>query len=116
MLTSLAAILLPYRRKALFESSLNTKRLFGLPRITLAGLLSLLALAAFVVSILSDPTSGVSLSRTVDAGAGVGIPFKMFLFNVGVFLSGAVVYLITATIQKRRGIDISLAYRELPPE
>jgi hypothetical protein len=80
------------------------------------GVLSLVALGAIIISMLLDPVSGISLSPSVDAGSGPGIPFRMFLFNIGVFVSGFVVYYLAMLIQRRRGIDVTLAYKEIPPE
>jgi hypothetical protein len=35
---------------------------------------------------------------------------------IGVYVSGVVWYLAAKAIQKRRGVDIELLYREIPPE
>ena len=38
------------------------------------------------------------------------------LFVIGVYLAGILWYLAAKAIQKRRGIDLDLLYREIPPE
>jgi hypothetical protein len=38
------------------------------------------------------------------------------LFVIGVYAAGVVWYLAARAIQKRRGIDLDLLYREIPPE
>jgi hypothetical protein len=40
----------------------------------------------------------------------------MIGFNVLVFLSGFVVYHVAKYFQARRGVDVSLSYKELPSE
>jgi len=37
-------------------------------------------------------------------------------FMIGVVVVGVVWYAVTWVISKRRGLDLSLAYREIPPE
>jgi hypothetical protein len=66
--------------------------------------------------VLSDPYSGISLSPAADAGRGKGIPFLMFLINLAIFFSGFAVYYIASAIQRRRGVDLSLAFKQIPPE
>jgi basic amino acid/polyamine antiporter, APA family len=38
------------------------------------------------------------------------------LFVAGIYVAGVVVYMGARAIQKRRGVDIDLAYREIPPD
>jgi basic amino acid/polyamine antiporter, APA family len=116
LLTSVAAVAFPYRKRPLFESSSVRSRLANVPVISILGCLSILATLGMMASTLLDPVSGISFDPHLDAGAGAGLPFIMFLINVGVLLSGAVVYYVAMAIQRRRGIDIALAYKELPPE
>ena len=40
----------------------------------------------------------------------------MIGFNIVVFLSGLVVYYIAKWVQARKGVDVSLSYKELPSE
>lgn len=51
---------------------------------------------------VSDPLSGLTPG--------------MIIFDVIIFLSGLVVYLVAKWIQGRRGVDVSLSYKELPAE
>jgi APA family basic amino acid/polyamine antiporter len=115
VITSIAAVAFPFRQKALFESTQG--RMASRAKIfSLVGVLSVLCLGAILVSMLLDPVSGISLNPSLDAGSGAGIPFMMFLVNIAVFASGFVVYYVARAIQRRKGIDITLAYREIPPE
>jgi APA family basic amino acid/polyamine antiporter len=116
MTTALSATLLPFRRPEMFERSSVNWRIGGFPVMTLVGALALLGLLCVEISILSDPYSGVSLFPSTDAGAGAGIPFAMLWVNLGIFALGFVVYFVTKWIRKAQGIDIGLAFKEIPPE
>ena len=104
--TSLAAILLPYRRPEIYQSAPEfvRRKVGGVPVLVLFGvgnfiLFSLVLYSAFKLPAFSGPTG-------TDA----------VLFVAGIYVSGLVVYLAARAIQKRRGIDIDLAYREIPPD
>jgi APA family basic amino acid/polyamine antiporter len=103
---SLAAILLPYRRPEIYNSAPDfvRRRIGGVPVLVLFGignliLFSLVLYSAFKLPAFSGPTG-------TDA----------VLFVIGIYLAGLVVYLGARLIQRRRGIDIDLAYREIPPD
>jgi len=112
MLASVAGLLMPFRRPQQFESSGIAWRIGRLPVISLMGALSILFLAVVEVSILFDPVSGISLSPTYEDGG----PFFMLLLNLLVFFCGFIYYAIRKWLLKRRGIDIGLAFNEIPPE
>lgn len=105
-MASFAAILLPTRRPEIFAAAPDyvQKRVGGVPVITLLGignlvLFSMVLYSAFKLPAFSGPT-----------GSGA------VLFVIGVYVSGVVWYLAAKAIQKRRGVDIELLYREIPPE
>jgi amino acid transporter len=101
-MVSIAAILLPYRLPDVFETSAVKQRIGKLPVITLIGILSLLSCIFMAVVFVLDPLSGMT-------------PF-MIGFNVVIFLSGLVVYYVAKWIQARRGVDVSVSYKEIPKE
>ena len=105
-MASWAAILLPYRRPELFAAAPDyvQRRLGGVPVITLLGagnlvLFSMVLYSAFKLPAFSGPTG-------TDA----------VLFVIGVYLAGVLVYVAAKAIQKRRGVDLDLLYREIPPD
>ena len=102
IMVSIAAILLPYRLPDVFETSAVNQRIGGLPVISIIGFLSLVSCVFFAWVFLNDPMSGMTPT--------------MVAFNVGVFLSGLLVYFIAKWTQSRRGVDVSLSYKELPSE
>jgi len=115
-LTSVSAAVLPFRSRLGVGTPPLQRRLGPVPVITVIAGVSLLAIAVLDISVLSDPFSGISLSPTVDAGLGQGLPFLMFLVNIGIFSCGFVLYGLAYWIQRRRGVDVSLAFKEIPPE
>jgi basic amino acid/polyamine antiporter, APA family len=105
-MASFAAILLPYRRPQIFATAppYVQRRIGGVPVITLLGvgnlvLFSMVLYSAFKLPAFSGPT-----------GTGA------VLFVIGIYLAGVVIYFGAKAIQNRRGIDLDLLYREIPPE
>jgi APA family basic amino acid/polyamine antiporter len=105
-IASFAAILLPYRRPEMFAAAPDyvQRRIGGIPVVSLLGvgnliLFSMVLYSAFKLPAFSGPT-----------GTGA------VLFVIGVYVAGVVWYLAARAIQKRRGIDLDLLYREIPPE
>jgi len=101
-MVSIAAILLPYRLPDVFKTSPVNQRWMGIPVITLIGVLSLVTSIFMAVIFVLDPLSGMT-------------PF-MIGFNVVIFLSGLVVYYVARWLQARRGVDVSVSYKEIPKE
>ena len=99
---SIAAILLPYRLPDVFETSAVNQRIGKIPLISIIGVICLITCIFFLWVFAADPMAG--MTRT------------MIIFNVAVFLSGLVVYYVAKWIQSRRGVDVSLSYKELPSE
>lgn len=105
-LASWAAILLPYRRRDLFESAPPSarRRLFGVPVMTLVGIGNLFLYTLSLIGVFKFPAfTGPNGTRAI-------------LFVVGIYVSGVVIYLVSSQLQLRRGVDLSLIYNELPPD
>jgi basic amino acid/polyamine antiporter, APA family len=105
-IASFAAILLPYRRPELFATAPDyvQRRIGGVPVITLLGvgnliLFSMVLYSAFKLPAFSGPTGTEAV-----------------LFVIGVYVAGVVWYLVARALNKRRGVDLDLLYREIPPE
>jgi len=114
IMVSLSAVLLPYRRPELFAGSPVAWRLGRFPVLSLVGALSIVACLIMQWAYLNDPYSGISLDPSTLREGILG--FGMFLLNVGIFLSGLVIYAVARWWRRRQGVDISLAYREIPVE
>ena len=105
-ITCVAAIVFPYRRRELFESSDATTRFMGVPVLSLAGAAGAVGLLAIIVILLRDPSSGTNWPA--NKGQVIGI--------VAAFVIAAAVYFVATGLQRRRGMDIGVAYRALPRE
>jgi hypothetical protein len=102
-IVSVAAIALPFRQKRLFQESSVNYKVGGIPVLSIAGLASFLVFAYFVVN---SVTTSVFYTPTTDQGA-----FLVVLFG------GAIAfYFLAAEYRKSQGIDLSLAFKDLPPE
>jgi APA family basic amino acid/polyamine antiporter len=104
--TAIAAIVLPFRHPDLVASSPYARRVAGVPLFTLVGALALLGFLSAIAVLLWDPASGTSLAKD---------PGKLEL-SVLVYVVGFAIYYASKAIRRRQGIELELAYRELPPE
>jgi len=102
IMVSISAIVLPYRLPDVFETSTVNQRIAKIPVISIIGVLSVISCTIMAWAFLNDPLSGMTP--------------PMIAFNIAVFLSGLVIYYIAKWVQARRGVDVSLSYRELPAE
>jgi basic amino acid/polyamine antiporter, APA family len=104
ILVSISAIVFPYRQRALFESSPVNRRVGGIPLMSVVGALSLVALVIEAWTFLTDPSAGLN-----------GHPALVWM-NIGIFVSGLVIYFVAKAIQRSRGVDISRRFAEIPIE
>jgi len=105
-IAGVAGILFPYKHKELFQSApANVQRkLAGIPIVAILGVITLLT-GIFVAYIAASP---------IFTGAPVN-PYYM-AGMIGVFVVGLVIYEVSALYQKSKGIDISLRFKQVPPE
>jgi basic amino acid/polyamine antiporter, APA family len=102
----LAAASLPYRRRELYEASPKAigDRWLGAPAVTVLGSLTALAFAVLVYFLAAKPAySG-------------GYHWDSILVLTLTATIGLVMYGVSRVSLRRRGIDLDLAMRELPPE
>jgi amino acid transporter len=106
VVTAVAGTLLPYRQKALVENSPYSRRVAGIPILTLVGVLALLGFGGAVAILLWDEGSGASLSAN---------PGKLAI-ALGVYVLAVAIWFVARAVRRNQGIDIDLAYRELPAQ
>jgi amino acid transporter len=105
-LASWAAIVLPYRRPELFAAAppAARRRLLGVPIMTLLGFGNLVLYTLSLIGVFKFPAfSGPDGTSAI-------------LFVVGIYVVGALVYVLSTQLQKRRGVDLALIYKEIPPD
>lgn len=110
LVCSIAAIVFPYRRKSVFESSPVNWRLGGIPLMSIVGVISTAFLLIAEYIWWADPVNGL------DATTAVLGDDRMKILTVAVLVTGALWYLGAQAIQRSRGIRIERAFAEIPPE
>lgn len=103
---SLTGLLLPYRKPDVYRAAppLFRGTLFGLPWVTFFGAGSLLFSVIIVAQCIFQP----SLYGPISLGSIVA--------TLITFLWGVVALYISSAVNRRHGIDIQLAFQEIPPE
>lgn len=117
ILASIAAIVLPYKLKDVFEGSPFRYRIAGIPLLSILGVLSVIGLVFIEYAFLIDPNQLISFTAASPSTTvfGLAIP-NLVMLNAGVFLSGFVFYGLVKWIRARQGVDVGLAFAEIPPE
>jgi basic amino acid/polyamine antiporter, APA family len=103
LLSAIAAIVLPFRRKSIFNSSQATAKFAGLPVLSWIGLVSVIVLGYLSYNALTNPAIGPNA-------------LTARLIVASIVVAGALLYTISHYYNKKRGIDPSVLFAELPPE
>jgi basic amino acid/polyamine antiporter, APA family len=106
-LSALAAALLPYRAKQLYEASPGAKYMLGsVPLVTVIGSLGFVCGAMMVGFFMFR--SELGLAYTGDA-----VPYYIVL---GTAVLGLLVYFVMRSVRASAGLKVEYAFREIPPE
>jgi amino acid transporter len=105
LVVCVAGVVYPYRLREVWESS-GARRVFGIPAVTIAGAGGVVALGGLLGLFLFNSTINgtFAVTRTLSIG-----------FMGGVIALGVIWYAVAYAVQRRRGVDIGLAYKEIPP-
>jgi basic amino acid/polyamine antiporter, APA family len=103
MVVALCAIWFPWRRKALYEASPVKRSIARIPVLALVGVAALAVYMLFFYPLATNDTLG--------ANSTTGWVATAIIAGIGILI-----YPISYFINKARGVDLSLAYKELPPE
>jgi len=106
IVVSLAGIVFPYRLKSVWESA-GARRIAGIPAVTLAGIGGVIALGGMMLMFIVNPTINATFAVTRRLS---------LAFMVGVVVVGAIWYAVAFAVNRSKGIDLGLVYREIPPE
>ncbi|MFQ6081000.1 MAG: APC family permease [Candidatus Bathyarchaeia archaeon] len=102
-LTAISAIVFPFRRKEMFESSPARFRVGGIPVMSLVGLANAIFLIVFMYQ------------NWIDDMLGSNHPVSITLI-LSILAISFILYWIIRAIRRRQGIDIDALFREIPPE
>jgi amino acid transporter len=106
IVVAVAGAVFPYRLPAVWQSA-GGRRLLGTPVVTLSGVGGAVVLAALLATFIFNDTvnSTFAVTRTLS-----------LWFMLGVIASGVLWYAAVRLLNHRRGVDLGLVYREIPPE
>jgi len=107
--TTVAAIILPWRRKDLYDASpIASYKVAGIPAITIVGVIT----AAFLVFMLwewsfnPDNLYGTTFSKTLNS----------VYYFVATYVVAIVIYVVAYFVRRNQGIDLSRIHHEIPVE
>lgn len=103
IVTSIAAIIFPFSKKSIYEKSPVKYKVGGVPVISICGIISLIF------------TVYVEYLLIIDSTAGANTPVNVSLVS-GLLILGLIYFYLVRYYRKRQGIDIDLAYKEIPIE
>jgi basic amino acid/polyamine antiporter, APA family len=104
-LVGLSGVLAPILRPELYRASTSQKSFAGLPLVQIAGVCAILTVVFVWWAYLHYDQLGTN--------ANIG---KLLAWTLGPAALGFLFYIVMAAVKKSRGTDISLVYREIPPE
>jgi amino acid transporter len=102
LLVSLAGLILPWRMPELYKASIK-RSILGIPFITIMAAISLLFNLVMAYFYLTNAAYGATNMYS-------------WIFVLALLVSGLVYYFGAKFIQANKGVDLDLAYREIPPE
>jgi basic amino acid/polyamine antiporter, APA family len=103
MLVAVAAMVFPYRRRAIYMNSPINQAIARIPAISIVGLLALAVYGLFFYSFLT--------ANALGANVAVGEWAMVVIAVVGIAGYG-----VSYLVNRSRGVDLSIAFEELPPE
>ena len=106
IVVSLAGIAFPYRLKSVWEGG-GGRKILGIPTVTLAGIGGVIALGGLMLMFIFNSSINATFAVTRRLSLG---------FMIGVVISGIIWYIAAVAINKSKGVDVGLSYREIPPE
>lgn len=105
-----SAVLFPYQRRELFRMSpVANYRVFGLPAMVVLGVLGALFFAGVVVALWFDPIAAGPLFSAEGAKVEFWVVLALLVLGIAWYL-GAKAY------RRSQGVDIDLAFKQIPVE
>jgi len=115
LFVGLAAILLPFRKntKPIYQASGVKAAIAGIPLVTIAGVVWVSFLMINIYYFIVDPNLGAS---DYWSDGTWGIKHVSLYMTAAIFFGGFFLYWIARWYRRKQGINIDLAFKELPPE
>ncbi len=102
-LAGVTAIVLPYRRKDIFENSPLKTRIAGVPLLSILGVAALLLYVYIAYAALNNPSLG-----PISASA--------LSWTAALVIAALVIFYVVRALRKSQGIDFDAIFKEIPPE
>ncbi len=104
--SGICAVLIPYTKKDWFESApaIVRSKVGNVPVLSIVGGITAVGMAIFTMAVILFPQIGYPVTA------------ENLEFVGAWFVLGMIIYYIALTLRKRQGIDIRLAFVQLPPE
>jgi amino acid transporter len=103
LVLSVAAIVFPYKFPKLWQATTSGRKLFGFPLVAITGVLSVLFIGVMGYFFGFYPVFGANTSTSLIAVAVTIVVPVIYFF-------------VYRSFQKSKGVDVDLAYKEIPPE
>ena len=103
LISAVAAVVLPYRRKVIFQMSQATSRFLGVPVLSWIGLVAVVVLGYFSYNAFTNPAIGPGAESAR-------------LVILAVIVVPIAIYAVSYYYNKSRGFNLGLITGELPPE
>jgi basic amino acid/polyamine antiporter, APA family len=105
--TVIAAAIMPWRRKDIFENSPIARfRIAGIPVITITGVVS----AIFILFMVAEWSFNAVYGTAFSLNASSPIYFLV------TYVAALAIYVVARVVRKRQGIDLARIHREIPVE
>jgi APA family basic amino acid/polyamine antiporter len=106
------ALLVSFRRKDIFETIPFKRKVLGLPIVAWFGIIWLAVIIPIYALAFFEPlVSGIFASPNWQYASSSGI-----LVSGGTILAGIIIYYISRAYNRRKGLDVDLIFKTLPPE
>jgi len=116
ILPGVNAILLPYRRPDLYELiPKSMKKSFGVPLVTILGVIWVCFTVPVFFLYAFWPIVGQALGAHLIGVFDVALSSGLLLF-VGIVVAGIVIYYASKWYNSRKGIDMEMLFKTVPPE
>ena len=114
--TVVAAIILPWRRKDLYDASpVANYKIAGVPAISVVGVITAIFLLFMLYEWFFNSSNlyGTSFQTTASGGSALG--YSVWYF-VGTYIVAIAIYVAARIVRSRQGIDLRRIHHEIPVE
>jgi amino acid transporter len=104
------AAALPFRKKEVFDQAppVVRRKVGGVPLVAITGVVHAVGFATLIVLVFLNPAAAGTTTGTISTGA-------LAIIVVGLLLA-IIFYPVAKAARRSSGIDLSLVYKEIPPE